>query len=456
VDRPNIILITIDSLRADRVGWHGHGRSATPNLDRLAASSLQFTQAMTGGSWTQAAFPVLMTSSYASMYGGCLGRLSPERPALIEALATHGYTTAGFSTSPHLSRATGYDRGFDYFEDLLPAEADPHLRSVSGGQRLLRHPLTHRVALALGQSWRPARVYSSAVEVTDRVCDWLAQARAPVFTWAHYMDVHWPYHIEETLVEPGSIARAWQDLALMHQRANFRRKKALSDNQCERFGALYERALEHVDREIGRLLDFLSARDLDRNTVVVVTADHGEEFMDHGRWGHWESNLFDEILHVPLVVRLPGRADAVRIDRLVRLLDLMPTILAIAGCPPVEAVEGVSLAPLWEAGERQYDVRESISEMQRGQWHRIAVRSERYKYIWDSQSLDKPALYDLIADPGEKQSIAAQHPLETGHFQHIVNRHRAHIAATQPAIAPADLEHEADVVRRLQALGYLD
>ena len=128
MNRPNIILLTIDTLRVDRLGCYTHNTHLTPNIDRLANSGIRFDQAISGGSWTQAAFPVLLTSSYAAMYGGCLGRLAPERPSPIETLASNGYMTGGFTTNLHLSRATGFDRGFLHFVEESPsAECAPHL-----------------------------------------------------------------------------------------------------------------------------------------------------------------------------------------------------------------------------------------------------------------------------------------------------------------------------------------
>lgn len=137
------------------------------------------------------------------------GYPASERPSPIEALAAHGYTTAGFSTNPHLSRATGYDRGFHYFYELEPAETDPWLRHIKGGQFLLRTPWTHCLLQVVGQRMRPARIYASAAEVTDKLCQWLDDVEPPFFAWAHYMDAHWPYHPEEELTHPASIARAW-------------------------------------------------------------------------------------------------------------------------------------------------------------------------------------------------------------------------------------------------------
>ena len=130
MNKPNVILLTIDTLRADMLNCYGYNTPLTPNIDRLAASGIRFEQAISGGSWTQAAFPVIMTSSYPAMYGGCLGRLASERPSPIETLAAHGYTTGGFSTNPHLSYATGYNRGFHHFSDLIPNETEPRLRRI--------------------------------------------------------------------------------------------------------------------------------------------------------------------------------------------------------------------------------------------------------------------------------------------------------------------------------------
>src|SRR5215207_397663 len=239
-NRPNIILLTLDTLRADQLGCYGHNGHLTPNIDRLANSGIRFEQAISGGSWTQAAFPVLLTSSYAAMYGGCLGRLAPERPSPIETLASYGYFTGGFSTNLHLSRATGFDRGFLHFVELDPSEVDPRLRRIKGGQRLLRKELTHSVLRTIGLRTRPARLYSSAAEVTDSLCQWLDQVKTPFFAWAHYMDVHWPYHMEEALVHPRDIAQAWQDLAIMYGRSNFDREKPMTTAQRNHFIDLYE------------------------------------------------------------------------------------------------------------------------------------------------------------------------------------------------------------------------
>lgn len=456
MSKPNIILLTIDTLRADRLGCYGRTPSITPNLDHLANQGICFTQAITGGSWTQAAFPVLLTSTYPSMYGGCLGYLAPQRPSPIEALAACGYVTGGFSTNPHLSRATGYARGFQQFVDLVPNERDPGLRRVKGGQQLLQNPVTHYLLRPLGKQVRPARVYSSAAEVTDSFCNWMDNVNAPFFAWIHYMDVHWPYHLEETLVQPKEIAQAWRDLSDMFLRNKPNSSETITPTQRERFIWLYEQSLQYLDAQIGRLLNHLDKAGRASDTIVLAVSDHGEEFLDHGRWGHRETNLYDEIIRVPLIIKLPNGAMGQVIERQVRLLDLMPTILDLCDCPAPEGVEGASLTPLWTENGAGYQVTESISEMQRPPWHRIAARTEAFKYIWDNKRPDQAELYNLKADPRETKNVADQFPREVTYFQALVEAHLHRIAATEPAVAVAELEHDEEVLRRLQDLGYIE
>jgi arylsulfatase A-like enzyme len=456
MDKPNIVLLTIDTLRADMLHCYGYPAPLTPNLDQLAATGIRFEQAITGGSWTQAAFPVLVTSSYAAMYGGCLGRLAPERPSPVEALANHGYTTGGFSTNPHLSRATSYDRGFQHFEDLAPAEVDPALRRIKGGQRFLRNPLLHTVLGPLGIRTRPARLYCSAAEATNNVCRWLDQVETPFFAWAHYMDIHWPYHLEETLTHPKAIAQAWPDLAIMYGRSNFNRQGPITAGQRDRFVGLYSESLQYLDSQIGRLLAHLERTGLDQNTVIIAVADHGEEFLDHGRWGHWESNLFDEILRVPLIIRLPKGPRGKVIPQQVSLVDVMPTILDLCGCPSPSGLMGVSLARHWAQPRAESVGEVALSEMRRDPWHRVAVRTETFKYIWDSKRPAQPDLYDLRADPGEQRNVSAQHPQEVKRFQANVDEHLRRVQETVPSTMAPDLELSEEVTRRLRDLGYVE
>lgn len=452
--QPNVLLLTIDTLRADWLGCYGHPKSISPEIDKFASKSMRFTQAVTGGSWTQAAFPVMLTSTYASMYGGCLGPLSEERPSPISNLTIQGYKTAGFSTSPLLSKTFAYDQGFEQFIDIVPDEKDTFVRKMKGGQHLLRSPLFHQITSALGQKMRPAKVYEPAEVLVDGVIDWLSYTNGPFFAWAHFMDVHWPYHLEEKLEKPADIAQAWEDLVHLHE-VNWQ-GATISPEQKAHYIRLYEDAIRYTDAQIGRLLHWLDNSKLAEDTIVIIVSDHGEEFMERGYWGHVEINLFDEILRVPMLMRLPGQQEGQVIDRQVRTLDLMPTILELCNIATPEKIEGSSFAPLWNGNPGAYDEPISISERWRDGSHVVAVRTEAFKYIWDSEKPDEPQLFDLLADPQELHNVVANFPTEAKHFQRHVNQHLTKVAQTAPDESVQEPILDKNVINRLRDLGYVE
>jgi arylsulfatase A-like enzyme len=426
----------------------------TPNIDRLARESVKFEYAITGGSWTQAAFPVLLTSTYASMFGGCLGPLSKDRPSPIESLARNGYQTHGFSTNHLLSRKYGYDRGFHTFTDLVPEETDPVLRQIKGGENLLRRPVTHSISNLVGVQTRPARTYVSGESLVDAIDRSLPAIQEPFFIWAHFMDTHWPYHIEESLQDSERIAQAWRDLVYMH-RIN-RKGYPLTPEMRDHFLYLYKAALQYTDLKIGSLVASLEDHHLRDETIIVLISDHGEEFKERNYWGHFEVNLFDEILRVPWLINLPGKESGQTIGQQVRTLDLMPTILDLCGVVSPEGVEGTSVAPLWDSFEKELPENVSISEMWRVERHIVAVRTSSYKFIWDSASPDDPQLFDLIHDPGELQNIAGLRRDLIPKFQATVEAHLEKKSATSDSETEAVVETDQAIVQRLRDLGYMD
>lgn len=448
----NVIFLTIDTLRPDRLGCYGFTPTITPNIDQLAEKGIRFTQAITGGSWTQAAFPVIFTSTYASMHGGCLGSLSPMRPSPLRALAEIGYATAGFSTSPLLSRSYGYETIFEHYIDLTPGEKDPWLRTIKGGHRLLEQPLTHVLSKMMGMRTRPAKIYSSASDITDQICSWIDDVDRPFFIWGHYMDVHWPYHLEDNLTQPQQISQAWRDVAHLHD-ANWNGAE-ISPEQRDHYIELYEQAIEYTDNQIGRLLNYLDDKGLDRSTIIILVSDHGEELLEHNRWGHWEDNLYDEVLKVPLIIRLPDEDKRMVIDDQVRTLDLMPTVLELCECPSPIGMMGKSLVPLWENRYGESQPRIAISEMWRESWHIIAVRTERYKYIWDNRQPENPLLFDHIIDPEEKENIASNSPEVESDLHNYVLQVLDEMEQTQTdGIEKPELDEE--MLGRLRDLGYV-
>jgi arylsulfatase A-like enzyme len=453
--KPNILLLTIDTLRADMLGYAGYHKPISPNIDRLAAEGVRFMQAITPGSWTQAAFPGIITSTYACMYGGCLGRLSPERPSPVKILGdVAGYETAAFSTSPLLSRTYGYDRKFQRFNDLNPGEKNPWLRGVKGGQLMLRQPITHQISNLFGRNWRPPKLYATAKELNAAAMPWLESVEEPFMAWMHYMDVHWPYHLEDELTDPQDIAQAWQDLSHLHE-VNWN-GAPVSPGQKARYVRLYEEAIAYTDSQIGVLLDFLDETGLAENTVVILVSDHGEEFMERRHWGHVELNLYDEILKVPMIMRIPGVPGNQVIGRQVSGMDIMPTILELAGCPIPKKVLGHSLVPLWSGNAEAYGVEVAIGERWRDTSHMIAVRTENYKYIWDDAQPEEPLLFDLRKDPAEQDNIAAQHPDVVQRLHQHVEAQLERMRSTAPDEATKEPELDEEIVARLRGLGYVE
>jgi arylsulfatase A-like enzyme len=349
----DIVLVTVDSLRADHVGWQGYDRETTPNLDELADEARVFSRAFSHACSTRPSFPSILTSSYALMYGG-FERLSADRTTLAEALSRGGYRTAGFHSNLYLSADFGYDRGFDTFYD---SRTDPSVTAKARNavkRNLDSDGLVYRTLQGLFNATEKrtgievGSPYVDAAELTDLALDWVRDEGGddgPRFLWVHYMDVHHPY------VPPADYQRRFRDEPVSDRDAVQLRRKMLeapedvTDGERQTLLDLYDAEIAYVDREVDRLLDGVSAAWGD-DTAVAVTADHGEEFADHGAFSH-SATFYDEVLHVPFLLSdgTSGEPDETNgeSDDLVGLLDLAPTLVDCADLVQPDAFEGSSL-----------------------------------------------------------------------------------------------------------------
>jgi len=270
-------------------------------------------------------------------------------------------------------------------------------------------------------------------------------------------DVHWPYHTDDKLNHPKDIAQIWQDLSHLHE-VNWQ-GAGISPAQKEYYIDLYEQAIRYTDAQIGKLLDHLTNSSHADNTVVIVVSDHGEEFLERKHWGHVETNLYDEIVKVPLIISLPDRPDGKVVQRQVRTLDIMPTVLDLCACPIPNNVEGVSLTPLWTGAEDQYNGTVAISERWRNIGdisHIIAVRTDSFKYIWDVNRPDQPQLYNLETDPEEIHNVCSQFPEKVQELQACVDEHLRRAEQTSPTETVLEPELDDEVLDRLRDLGYVE
>jgi arylsulfatase A-like enzyme len=222
-----------------------------------------------------------------------------------------------------------------------------------------------------------------------------------------------------------------------------------------RVKSLYDRAVKSVDRQIGRLLDNLAG--VERKAAVIVTADHGEEFFEHGKFGHSKGSLYEEIIHVPLIIAWPDGPQGLRIKEPVSLIDVAPTILDRVGIPKPQEMLGRSTLPMINQGNADLESRSPI--IAEGRWksgvHRIAIKVGQYKFIVDLRYPDQYELYDLNKDPEERSNLRGQRPERAAEFRRILSQHLDRVRRTEQANDSAPQVDE-EIVDRLRALGYVE
>jgi len=421
---PNVLLYVVDTLRADALGAYGHPRVETPALDALAAEGWLFERVYAPSSWTRPSVASLLTGAEPGAHGvnGRDEALPAGARLLSEELRASGYATAGFVTNPNVGSFFGFDQGFDHYEELY-ARREPG--RVGSGELVTR-----------------------AGEVTERAIAWLDEATEPFFLFALTTDPHWPYD------PPASFDRYGGDYRGPVRDGGDAVKRAdLGPADRERVRAFYHGEVSANDAAFGALLEQLRQRGLADSTLVVFTADHGEEFWEHGRHGHGRQ-LFEESIRVPLVFAAPG-LEARRAEAPVALIDVAPTILDLLGLPAPAASQGRSLAGGAADGERRLHVR-----LDRGDDRVDALIAHPWKLIRDGAS-GRSALFDLRGDPRERRDLAAVEARRVDALNRELAaraeanaRQRARLGG-EAAPVPSDAL-PAEARQALEALGYLE
>lgn len=445
----DLLLITVDSLRYDHVGAYGYERNTTPFIDEMAEVGHVFDQAYAHAGATRASFPSILTSSYPLMYGG-YERLSDERTLVSEPLREMGYRTGGFHSNLFLSSEAGYDRGFDRFYD---SKTDPTITYKL--RKLLRENLSSDGTIYQLLKWafdkteekagvELGSLYTKADDLTDMAINWIESdaSKSPTFAWVHYMDVHHPY------VPPAEHQLPFRDIPIDDKRAVKLRRKMLeeSDELTEEEKAdiidLYDAEIRFTDAEIQRLVE--SAREELNDPIVLFTADHGEEFGEHGKFGH--GYLHEECVHVPLI--MDTGEGGTRYDELVGLLDVPPTLIDYADGDIPNNFRGSSLRNLVEGKEwNRTSVISGYGDVSGDYYH--SVRETQWTYIEDE---DGQRLYDRITDATEKQDVMGENPEIAKNLSNQLQNHVQNVKDTHSDVQNVDMEDE--VVDRLEQLGY--
>jgi len=378
--RPNVVVYLIDALRADHLGVYGYQRPTSPEIDAFAAEAVVFTHAMANASWTRPAVASLFTG-VSPLVHGAIGRqdsLGDSLPTLAELLGQAGYQTAGFITNSNVSTPFGLGRGFDTYQ-VLPETRSREIHQLSSR---LNQPVLRWL-----ESRDPAR---------------------PFFLYLHASDPHGPY----TPPEPFRTRFA---AGLLEPVMN-------SLDHRESLIANYDAEIAHNDHHFGRLMTFLEQSGLYGNTLVVLTADHGEAFFEHRQWQHGRS-LHAEELHIPLILKLPDGTGVVSgrtCDTLCQQVDLLPTILQAAGLEPLDHVHGRSLIDLLGDQGRSSEGRSVLAHLDLDGCSAEALLLGDLKLVHTLASPElRPglALYNLAEDPDEQRSILDQRPIEAGYLR---------------------------------------
>jgi len=375
----NVILISVDSLRADHVGAYGYKRDTTPTIDALASDGVTFANASSTSAWTLPAHMSMITGRSLLGHGVVSDDrgLSDDVPTLAETLRSAGYTTAAIVSAPYVESRYGFARGFDHYDDQTINFA------------------TH------GQSYTEV----TAPRLQATADEWLsANHDRKFFLFLHYWDVHYDYTPPspyDTMFDPDYSGE--MDGTNFYFRDDVHRD--MDGRDLEHILALYDGEIRLVDDHILELRKSLNRLGIAANTVIVVAGDHGDEFFEHGRKGHHRT-LYDEIVRVPMIVYVPGKSPSTPVVEMeTSITDIMPTILALTGTQPPSGIEGEDLAAI-AYGDRPEWNRRTLAELYRNDSlnAQVALRDGNGKLIHHF-NVRRVEAFDTAADPGETASL---------------------------------------------------
>lgn len=434
LEQMNVLLIVVDTLGAEHLGCHNPEWTHSPRIDELARQGVLFERAYSPAPWTQPAVASLFTSLTPSDHGliQLFQRLDPKRPVLAEEMKSRGFATGAVISHSLLARGYGYGRGFDTYDGS----------PTSGHQGICGQKVTDK---------------------TMALLDELAGER--FFVFAHYFDPHYNYlhhpDYDRTSSYQGRLEPGMDIIGLRAIRHE------LEPADVNYLVDLHHEEIAYTDEQIGRLLEHLEELGLTDETLVILTADHGEEFMRHGWLGHTRT-LYDELLHVPLIFRLPGKLRSRRLSAPVSLLDVMPTLLDMSLNPPPDLPgQGVSLLD-WltgsppEASNRsifaEVSFRPPQNRISRGardkQAFKASVLQGDWKLIHDVEA-GSWELYNLAVDPHElRDEWRDDHPRGGRLRARLLAWEQERVPTWGTETAPT-VDVDPETLEELRALGYI-
>ncbi|HLI84130.1 MAG TPA: sulfatase-like hydrolase/transferase [Bryobacteraceae bacterium] len=460
--QPNLLLIVMDTVRADHLGIDGYDRATSPNLRRLARDSVLYTRAMSASDFTLTSHASIFTGTYPSFHGAYCDppsaafgrRLDDSLPTLAGLLRDRGYYTLAVAANLYMRAEFGLDRGFERFEIPRPV---PILDAETW--YMLRRPMRR----VLGYGFDTAqfdRLYSRSQDINRELLGLLARrngSRAPFFVFLNYMDAHFPYAPPAPYDRefPGKNRRLTADDLDLEQQA-IAAGGPVPSNYRPHAISQYDGGIAYMDAQIGQLMDWLKQQRIYDNTMVVVTSDHGEAFGERNHTGHANSP-YQNLLHVALMVKYPASAGAPAgtvVETPVSTIDIAPTVLKVLGSPIPPTMVGQNLLQTDPAAKREFFAETfpcatlQSPECPRGCIAR-AVYSWPYKFITSTNG--RRQLYDLSADPNETHDLLRTDPREAKQLNADL---RAWVK-TFPGHSRQKLQLNPEAIQRLKSLGYV-
>lgn len=462
MQKQNVLLVTIDCLRADHLPLYGYKRNTAPFLTELAQKATVFDAAFSTGPGTSVSFPTIFSSTYPFDYGGYSG-LGDYRTSFVDVLSSEDVTTLGAHSNGYLTPTYGYDRGFDQYKSFTNwTLLDRLTRRAEEGMRVLRTNSFIDLLGDLSALFRQPAPYARADTITDLAIKWSSEMDDDrTFAWFHYMDVHGPYHPPDSLLqefhgehpESGAVNDIW--------RKGLSEPDALTESDVALLTDAYDAEIRFVDEQLRRLFAALEARDVLSDTLIIITADHGEELGEHGAIGH-SPKLHDELIHVPLLVYGGPDRDLVPADEIVTLLDIAPTVLHNYDITPPDSYRGNPLHRFDDDAVQGYDhiiaeVSHTEDDNQDMSYSSedavVCCRTAEHKYIRNNQSGEE-AFHDLERDPNERDPDPAS--LSDERREYLSNTVDSHLASLYEGEDEGQDEIPDGVKTRLADLGYFE
>lgn len=468
-NKPNILLISLDTVRADHLSCYGYSKSTTPNIDRLAENGTLFEHAYSNAVWTPPAHASMLTGLYPSEHGVVdQNRLDSDIPTIAQNLLSNGYRTAGFVSNSQVGQLVGLDKGHETFVEIWRGSQSKNIIL-----RALRW--FGRKALDI------ACLRDHGAKITNQLAlKWLDEAQRgdkPFYLFLHYIDAHSPLKAPRPyrtkFISKGLIRKIDQQVVkLMADNPLRFYSSNIIPNQFENeyLVGLYDGEIGYLDKKIGEIAEYLKKEKLYDNTLIIITADHGEHFGEHGHYSH-VSSLYQPIIHVPLIIKLPGSAaKGDKNNKIVQLIDIFPTILNVAGITSEinDHISGQEIFNCNSTSEDHYVVSEwegripyfILSDLKCDRTDERVSRFTKkiyslikgnYKYIVCSDGTEE--IYNLVDDPEERINLVAQDGSLGKLYGEFLQKWKEQLKPNKVLQETYTLDKEIE--KNLKALGYL-